>query len=58
MRQQGRDFPAGIAPGYQAVASIMERLECLPELEDVRCIFTAETGNKERLSVQFWKLKL
>ncbi|NLX91362.1 MAG: hypothetical protein GXZ07_07210 [Firmicutes bacterium] len=43
----------GIAPGHYAVASVMERLNTLHELENVRFNFSAETESQERLGVQF-----
>ncbi len=43
----------GCAAGHDAVASLMERLEKFEELEDIRCLYTTETGSPERPEVQF-----
>ncbi len=46
-------FLRGIARGHDAVASLMEGLDMLPQLENIFCRFTSKTENMERLGVQF-----
>jgi len=50
---EGELFLRGIASGHDAVASLMEGLDMLPQLENIYCRFTSKTENMERLAAQF-----